>query len=1031
MQLDHEVVRCRVGRALVVGDREADRGRSQVDHAGRIRVGAEGRTPIGPLVLGQRLTRLVGVGVGAEELDLFTTVLVEVDHQGRLDLEHGVQEAPARVRTAGAREIDLDRPECSDQLDAQHVLLVLGRLERDLDRHGLTRREVEVDRVVDGRDAAEVLGVVQGDREVLGRPLAGAVEDQGQLRDLAVSEARVRELDGLVGLEPLVDVPEVDGAEISADQGHRGDLDSGQAGFADGRDQVQVEHAAGHGRAQRHGVPGSRGAGNADEVEVVDCERALEQHVEDALADERGLEFGEVQHDVVVTVGQLEGESEGRPHAHDLIEGIVVPRQVLTGRDVGRVAGVPEVVGPVLAQRVEHVVRTDRHTQLVPGQTQGSAGQVDQGLWCAMRRLNDPRDRVPPAILGRLEGDVEAGRLAGQQHERHGLAVGHRVVVGVLAFELDVLEGDRDVLRVRQHDRLGPVALADQDLGVGEREEVRAQAGDVLVGADPVVVLDVDPVPEERSRRRVDEVRLVDQNAHALPELVLVVIEDRDQDVLDRTARADDHGAARDRVVAAGVRLAIVRERHGDVLAGHGGQFERREHHARVLEDALDMDLEADRRRSVVVHEGQGVDRGRPEQRARGRVDREHHGLVELVEGVGDRGHRGVRRKGAGRDDDRVQVEGEVDAVRGRAAHRQGRDHVRATDCGQGQADRDGAQTFAGGLARGSELDRGRRVIAVDRDHVQGGRTRLPVVRGTKLDLNGLGRLVERVVRGGQDDVRAGLPGGDDQRAGVDRVVVGLERATGEGERHADLEPRGGRQVHGQADRAPGFTGALGAGSEVDHGRIVVVDHGQQVADDRPERAVGRRGEVDLKRLVVLVEGVVDQGDGDRPAGRTGEDDQGAGFDREVVRIDRAAAYGEGHGHVEARGLGQVDGQDRGAVTLRGVAGGNLEVDRGRRVVVADRRAVHDRRSQVGPGGVAEGHDDRLVVLVELVVDQGQRQVHAGPPSRNDRRRRIEAVVVGVERGAGQDEGHRDLLAGDLRELEGDQRAAATLARRR
>ena len=125
--------------------------------------------------------------------------------------------------------------------------------------------------------------------------------------------------------------------------------------------------------------------------------------------------------------------------------------------------------------------------------------------------------------------------------------------------------------------------------------------------------------------------------------------------------------------------------------------------------------------------------------------------------------------------------------------------------------------------------------------------------------------LVEVVVDEGHGEGARGDPGREGERAARGQVVGGGERgAVGGREGGGHLAPA--RGVEGDRERElPGAFGGRGAGDR-EGGRVVVVEDGDRRGRDREPRGDDAHGQ----RLVRLVEGVGDRGEGEHALGGGG-----------------------------------------------------------------------------------------------------------------------------------------------------------------
>ena len=176
--------------------------------------------------------------------------------------------------------------------------------------------------------------------------------------------------------------------------------------------------------------------------------------------------------------------------------------------------------------------------------------------------------------------------------------------------------------------------------------------------------------------------------------------------------------------------------------------------------------------------------------------------------------------------------------------------------------------------------------------------------------------------------------------------------------------PRGGVEGGGEVE---GVALLGGGGKEAEAGFGVVVDDAGGGHRLGQIRTCGI-GEADCELLVVLVEAVVDDGNGD--GGRGGVGGHGECSRHRGVVVGMPGGVVEGgvlDGGDLGAGVGEGDGECRARVVLVGSGRGDAEPGK---AVVADGNygcGVEDDYS----GGVAEGDGEGLLVLVEGVVDDG------------------------------------------------------------
>ena len=161
MQDDVERVEGRGGRQVVVADRQLQLRRAERQRENGIVERGDRHAVQFPVVADQGLARLMRVRLRTSELDVLGPRAVVVDQEDHVLVGHRVQEAPARVRAAGAADDDRDLAEVGFEVQAPHRIGVLGRVERQRRQDRTLRGNDLGHHVAEGRHAAGVIAQVQ------------------------------------------------------------------------------------------------------------------------------------------------------------------------------------------------------------------------------------------------------------------------------------------------------------------------------------------------------------------------------------------------------------------------------------------------------------------------------------------------------------------------------------------------------------------------------------------------------------------------------------------------------------------------------------------------------------------------------------------------------------------------------------------------------------------------------------------------------------------------------------------------------
>ena len=136
--------------------------------------------------------------------------------------------------------------------------------------------------------------------------------------------------------------------------------------------------------------------------------------------------------------------------------------------------------------------------------------------------------------------------------------------------------------------------------------------------------------------------------------------------------------------------------------------------------------------------------------------------------------------------------------------------------------------------------------------------------------------------------------------------------------------------------------------------------------------------------------------DGDGSACLAGLDDQRAWRDGVVGRFLRCPAQGKGHGHVLVGYGGELHCHHSRPAVLLHFLSRRSEGHRGLGVVVDDRIGMDRLFAQDRVDGVRERHFDRLVVFVELVIDDPDVDAFGQLPGLEDERAVFEGIILAV-----------------------------------
>ena len=215
-------------------------------------------------------------------------------------------------------------------------------------------------------------------------------------------------------------------------------------------------------------------------------------------------------------------------------------------------------------------------------------------------------------------------------------------------------------------------------------------------------------------------------------------------------------------------------------------------------------------------------------------------------------------------------------------------------------------------------------------------------------------------------------------------IIIRCSRAITRGVVDGDATGGSRRSLDGNRRCGFGLADAVGGCAELHAARRVVVDDIQCCrawrAKDSPTGGIGK---VKIDGLVLLIEGVVNDGDGKGLAGLSCLESQraGRGFRGFVVfaGCSRAITRGVVDGDATGGSGRSLDGNRRCGFGLADAVSGRAELHGARRVVVDDIQCCRAWRAKDSPtGGIGKVKIDGLVLLIEGVVNDGDGKGLAG-----------------------------------------------------
>ena len=245
------------------------------------------------------------------------------------------------------------------------------------------------------------------------------------------------------------------------------------------------------------------------------------------------------------------------------------------------------------------------------------------------------------------------------------------------------------------------------------------------------------------------------------------------------------------------------------------------------------------------------------------------------------------------------------------------------------------------------------------------------------------GAFVQQVVEQSHRDVRGSPARGEGERSAASHVVeAGRCGSRGRGPTHGDRHA-GGAVQRRLEDQLAGRLGRGAVGDpDLGEGRanqVVVLDRAGSRDRTPVDSRVHRLAEGESQELVPLGNRVVEKGHGDLSPVHGRADDQGAaGLDVVLAGPCRAGRGGPLYGERPIAAPFEHDREVQFAFLLG--SGGIGDQDAGRTVVVDDRAGCRFLAARNGGvGGIAQGHGDGFVALLDLVVShrdvQGPRRL--------------------------------------------------------